>query len=95
MSPAPDVGEVPRKFAGHNENGVDPNVVARASVARCEALGGNCDPAKAKFVESKGRGVVAPSLLDLHEGDGRSAPGDQVHFAPRNAGPTREDSPSM
>jgi len=95
LSPAPDVHQVSGQPAGHKENGVDANVVARPRVTRRKPFGGDGDATKAIFVERHGRSIFTAPLLDLDERDRPSAFGDQVDFSSCNARTSGEDSPAV
>lgn len=94
MSPAPNVGEVPRKLARHDENGVDPHHVLVADKTRCKAFGGHSDSPKPIFVEREHRGIEVGSLLHLNERDRASAPRNQVHLTAGDTGSPGEDAPT-
>lgn len=90
----PDIREMPGQSSRHKEQGVNPNVIAIASVARCQPLGGDGDATQPIFIERPGGRVLATSLLDLDERQDAASPGDQIDFAARYAGSLRKDSPA-
>ena len=94
MSPLPDVGQVARQPARDDEQGVDPDIVAGAHVARRQPLGGDRDPAQPVAVEREGGGVDARTSLDLDERQDPAAAGDDIDLAARNPRPPGEDSPT-
>ena len=91
----PDVNEVPRQAAGDNEQRVDAYVVSIAGIARREALGGDCDPAQAIFVERPGGRFFAAALFHLDERENAAAPGYEIDLAARDAGAAGENSPAV
>ena len=95
LSPLPDIGEVERKTAGDDEDGVDAHVVAGARVARGELLGGEGNAAQAILIERQSGGVGGGALLDLDEGDHRAASGDQIDLATVHFDPAGEDPPAV
>lgn len=95
MSPGPDVGQVAGKAAGNDEDGVDPDHLAGAGVARGQALGGDHDAAQAIGVKRPGGGLLGAPLFDLDEGEGAAAAGDKVDFTAGNAGAAGKDRPAV
>lgn len=78
-----------RQAARDDEDGIDPDDVARTGVACRQALGGGRDPTQAVVVERPGCGLRTAALLDLDERKRRAAPGDQIDFATRDPCPNR------
>jgi hypothetical protein len=95
LSPVPDVWEVARQSSGDDEQRIDPDVIAFASVTRRKALGGNRDAAQPIFIEGPGSRLDAIPLLDLDEGQHPATADNQVDFTARNTCPAGEDSPAM
>ena len=90
----PDVREMAGQAARDQEQCVDPQVIACASVAWCQTLGRDCDATQPIFVERPGGRVLATALFDLNERQDAAAAGDQIDFTSRNARTLREDSPA-
>ena len=84
-----------RQPAGHEENGVDADVVAVAGVAGRQPLGRDRDPAQAVLVESHGGAFVTTARLHLNEGEHPPAPRNEVDFAAGHAGALRQDAPAV
>jgi hypothetical protein len=86
---------MPWQPAGHDEDGIDANVVTRPRVAGGEPLGGDRDTAEAIFVEREGGGIFAAPLLHFHEGDRLSALRNEIDFTAVNTRSPSENSPAM
>jgi len=84
-----------RQVARDEEDGVDADDVAGASIAHSQALGGDRDPAQAKSIERPCGGFDAAPLLDLDERDGPAAPRNQIDFSAGDPRADREDPPAM
>jgi hypothetical protein len=95
LSPMPDIREVAGQPAGHEENGVDADIVAGARVARRQPLGGDRDPPQPVGVERHRCLVLAGARLDLDEGDNAPAAGDEVDLTARHPRALAEDPPAM
>jgi hypothetical protein len=95
LSPVPDVRQVAREAPRHDEQCIDPDVVALASVTRCEVLGRSCDTAQSIFVQRPARCLVSRTLLDLDEGQNPTASGNQIYFSARDACAPRKDVPAF
>jgi hypothetical protein len=86
---------VARKAAGDDVDGIDPNVLAIPGMARREDRGGGDDATQAVIVKRESGSFLGRALLDLHERDGASAPGDQVDLSAPHFRARRKDSPSV
>ena len=95
MSSLPDVDEMARPLAGHDEQSVDADVVSGPGIARRELLSSRGDPAEAMLIQGQASSIGAAPLLDLNERHDAAAPGDEVDLAAANPGALREDSPTM
>jgi len=95
LSPVPDVRNVTRQPPRNNEDGIDPDVVPVAGIARRKSLGCNGDATKAIFVQRPGRCLLTAALLNLNERDRPAATGDEIYFAARNAGAPGKDAPTL
>jgi hypothetical protein len=91
----PDIGEMAGQSARNEEDGIDADVVAIASVAGCQALGGDDDAAKPIFVERQSGAFLRGARLDFDEGEDAAPARDQVDFAARDPGALGEDAPAM
>ena len=83
------------KASRDDEDCVDADVVAGALKTRRQTLRRHHDAAQAMLVERQCGAIVGGALLDLDEGDGAAAPGDQVDLAAWNAGALRENAPAL
>ena len=95
LSPLPDVGEMARKAARNDEDGVDPKLVALAHVARREPLSGDDYSAQAVGVERESGGVLGRPRLDLDERQSPAATSDDVDLAAGNPGAAGDDPPAV
>ena len=95
LSPLPDVRDVLRPAARHDEHRVDADVVAIAHEARRQAFGRNGDTAKTPGVEGEGSGVLIGARLYLDEGKRAPAPGDDIHFSARRSRTAGENAPPV
>lgn len=91
----PHIGEVAGEAAGHDEDGIDANVVAGAGVARRQPLRRHRDTPQAMLVEAPRRCILVGPLLHFDEGDRPAAPGDEVDFATGDARAAVEDAPAV
>ena len=91
----PDVSEVPGQASGHEEQGVDADVVAGPREAGGQPLGGDGDPAQPVMVERHRRTVGVGARLDLDEGKHAATPGDEVDLAARHPRAAGEDPPAV
>jgi hypothetical protein len=91
----PDVDEMAGEAARDDEHRVDPDVVAGPGVAVGERLGRGGDPAKAILVERELRVGRRRARLDLDEGDGAAAAGDEIDLADRSPDAAAEDGPAL
>lgn len=94
MSPGPDIHEVPRQPARHDENRVDANVIAFARIAWRQPFGRDGNTAQAVLVERKAEAFLAASRLHLDERDDAPATSDQVDLPAGNPGAPRQDAPA-
>jgi hypothetical protein len=83
------------KPAGHEEDGIDADVVALAGVTRRQPLGGDRNAPQPVLVEGHGHALFGASRFDLDEGDNAPAAGHQVDFAARHSGALGQDAPAM
>ena len=95
LSPLPDIGEVTGEALWYDEQGIDADVVALSSVARCEPLCGDRDASKPIFVESPCGCLHRSALLDFDEGNDAAAARDKVYFAAGHAGAPGKDPPAL
>lgn len=91
----PDVDHVAWQPAGHQEDGIDSNIVPLAGVARRQPLGGHRDATQAILVERHGSRLFVCPRLDLDECDCPSAPRDEIDFSAGHAGTAGEDAPAV
>lgn len=84
-----------RQATGNDEQGVDADIVAGASIALGKLLGRRRDPAQPVPVEGEVGGRAGRALLDLDEGDDSPAPGNEVDFAAMHAHPLPKDPPAV
>jgi len=91
----PDIGEMARQAARHQEDGIDANVVTFSDIAGRQPLGGNDNASQAVLVQRKGRGFLCCPRLDLDKRDNPSASCNEIDFATRRLGAPRQDSPAM
>ena len=83
-----------RQPAGHEEDGIDADIVAFAGIARSQPLGCDRNAPEPVLVERHGQPFLAGAGLDLDKGQNPAAAGDEVDFAARYARPLGEDSPA-
>lgn len=95
MSPLPDVGHVPRQAPGDDVDRVDAHLVARLEEARSESLGRGDDSAETVRVERPVRASDAVARLDLDEGEGAAAAGNEVDLPAGHARTASEDAPAV
>ncbi len=89
------VGQVAGKPPGDDEDRIHPYLVAVPSISGGQQFDRAADAAQPPLVERQIRAASARSGLDLDEGQGSAAAGDQVdlsHGRPRAAG---ENSPAL
>jgi len=86
---------VARQSARHDEQGIDADVVAVASIARRQPLGCDCDTPQPVFVERPGRGIDRAPLLDLDKRQCPAATGNQVDLATRDPRAFGKNVPAM
>lgn len=91
----PDVRQVNRPTSRHDEQGVDPDVVALTHITRGETLCGGDDPSQAVVIEREPRRILGRSRLDLHEGERPAALRDDVDFAAGHPRAPGEDAPAL
>lgn len=84
-----------RPSSRHDEQRIDPDVVASAHIAPGEPLGGHRDAAQAPAIEGKGSCVLAGARLDLDECQRSSATGDDIDLTARHSGATGKDLPTL
>lgn len=82
-------------MTGHDEQGVDADVVFGPGIARGKLLGRRRDPAQPIMIERQAGRVRGGALLHLDEGDDLSATGDDIDFAAANPGAPGEDTPAV
>jgi hypothetical protein len=93
LSPVPDVGEMARKSAWHNEDGVDADIVVFAGVTRCQPLGGDNNPPQPIRVKRQRQPFLGTASLDLDESERPAPSGNQVDLAASDPGALGEDAP--
>ena len=91
----PDVGEVTGQAARYDEQSVDADIVAVASITLSQACCGDGDAPQPIFVQCPGGGIGGIPLLDLDERQHAPAPGDQVDLAAGDARPPGQYLPAV
>lgn len=91
----PHIGQVMGPAPGYDEQGIDAHDIAAAQVAWGELLGGGGHPFQPMAIERDSHSVATRSRLDFDEGEGASAPGDDINLAAPGAGPARENPPAV
>lgn len=81
--------------AGDDVDSVDPNVVAGLHVTRGQAFGGNHDAPEAPGVERQSSGFFARASFHFDEGDGSTAPCNDVDFPAGDTCALGEDAPAV
>jgi len=91
----PDVDQMAWQAPWRKEHHVDAYVIARTREARAQHFGRGGNAAQAVLVDRKVEigGAVAP--FDFDEGDGATAPRDEVNLADRNAKAFADDAPAV
>jgi hypothetical protein len=84
-----------RNAPGHDENGIDSEVVARADEAGGERLGGGGDSAEAVMVERESGFDVGSTRFHLHERHDSTPFRHEIDLADRRPGAAGEDTPSL
>jgi hypothetical protein len=84
-------GKAPR----HDENRVDPQVVAGTHETRCKRLGCSRNSAEAELIEREIRFGGRCAGFDLDEGYHAAAPRDEIDFTDRRSDPAGEDPPAF
>lgn len=95
MSPLPDIRDVPGEATRNDEDGIDPDVVARPRVTLSEPLGGNDDASKSPGVERHCCGVRSRPGFHLDECKYLPAPRDDIDLAARHPGTAGKNPPAV
>src|SRR5690606_6987226 len=90
----PGVSYMMRQAAGHDEDRIDADRVARPGVARRQRLGGAGDAAQPPVVERERRRLLAGARLHLDEGERAATPRDDIDLAHRRARPHCQNPPA-
>lgn len=91
----PDIRQVPRQFSGHQENGVDTNVVAVAGVARSKAFCGNGNAPQPILIKRRGSAFLSATRFYFDESDDFAAASDEIYLSARYACAPSEDAPAV
>ena len=77
----PDIGQVPGQPPGHDEDGVDPDVVARSGETGRQRLGGGNDSAETDMIEREVRFGGGGSGFHLDESHDAPTLRDEIDFS--------------
>ena len=94
LSPMPDIGEMARQPAGHEEDRIDADVVAFPGLARRQPRGRDRNAPQPVLVEGHRQPFLAGAGLDFDKGQSLSAAGDEVDLATGHARPLGKDPPT-
>ena len=91
----PNIRQVPRQFSGHQENGVDTNVVAVAGVARSKAFGGKGNTPQPILIKRRGSAFRTATRFYFNESNDLAAASDEIDLSARCACAPSEDAPAV